>query len=313
MKDRCTNPRVASSPDYGGRGITICPRWLGPDGFQNFANDMGLRPRGKTLDRINPNGNYEPASVRWATSKVQANNKRSHWAARIAKEIDRRTADRIGAILAGPTSRPKAARLLNQAATQPGIPPVAKPFGADLVPLGLFLLSYSRHTYRPAMLRFLEILHLIVFLVGLVGIIFGLVAVGRGIAPVLWRLGNGLANRKIAVFAKGENLPSLKNLLLDSKLMSGKNILEVTSPGDIGRASAATVYIVFWPDWAHDIDAILDQKPDSCALIVYSPYDLEGIAPAQMKKLDGKRHTAVTNFRGRLLNDIITSMITTTE
>jgi hypothetical protein len=164
-----------------------------------------------------------------------------------------------------------------------------------------------------SLVHFLEYLHLAVFIVGIVGIIFGAVAVLRGIAPVLWRLGSGLANRKIALFAKGENLPSLKNLLLDSKLIQGKNIVEVTKPGDIGRANAATVYIVFWHDWADDIDAILSQKPDSCALIVYSPYDLEKIPAAQMKKLDGKRHTAVTNFRGRLLNDIITSMITTTE
>jgi len=164
-----------------------------------------------------------------------------------------------------------------------------------------------------SLVQFLEYLHLFVFLVGIVGIILAVVAVARGIAPVLWRLGSGLANRKIALFAKGENLPSLRNLLLDSKLIRGKNIIEVTSPGDIGRANTATVYIVFWHDWEDDIDAILDQKPDSCALIVYSPYDLAKIPSAQMKKLDGKRHTAVTNFRGRLLNDIITSMITTTD
>lgn len=159
----------------------------------------------------------------------------------------------------------------------------------------------------------LEYAHLAVFIVGIITIIFGFVAVVRGIAPVLWRLGNGLANRKIALFAKGENAPSLKNLLLDSKLIQNKNIVEVNRPEDIGRAEAATVYIVVWHDFADDIDSILNQKPDSCALIVYSPYDQEMIPSAQMKKLDGTRHTAVTNFRGRLLNDVITSMITTTE
>jgi hypothetical protein len=159
----------------------------------------------------------------------------------------------------------------------------------------------------------LEYLHLAVFIVGIIATIIAAVAIARGIAPVLWRLGNGLANRKIALFAKAENLPSLKHLLLDSKLIHADNILEVTAAGDIGRATEATVYIFFWHDWVDDIDAILNQKPDSCALIVYSPYDREKIPPEQMKKLDGKRHTAVTNFRGRLLNDVITSMITTTE
>lgn len=163
------------------------------------------------------------------------------------------------------------------------------------------------------LVHFLEYAHLAVFLIGIITIIFGVVAVVRGIAPVLWRLGNGLANRKIALFATRENATSLKNLLLDSKLIQNNNIVEVNRPEDMGRAEAATVYLVVWHDFADDIDAILNQKPDSCALIVYSPYDQEQIPSAQMKKLDGKRHTAVTNFRGRLLNDIITSMITTTE
>jgi hypothetical protein len=161
--------------------------------------------------------------------------------------------------------------------------------------------------------QLLDFLHRTVFLIGILGSLLAIVGVARGILPVLWRLGTGLANRKIALFAKAENLLSLKHLLLDTKLISSKNIVEVTSAGDIGRASAATVYVVFWHDWADHIDGILDQKPDSCALIVYSPYDREKIPQEQMKKLDGKRHTCVTNFRGRLLNDIILSMITTTD
>src|SRR5213592_4110388 len=124
-----------------------------------------------------------------------------------------------------------------------------------------------------SLVQFLEYVHLAVFLIGIITIIFGVVAIMRGIAPVLWRLGNGLVNRKIALFARGENASSLKNLLLDSKLIQNKNIVEVNRPEDIGRAEAATVYIVVWHDFADDIDAILNQKPDSCSLIVYSPYD----------------------------------------
>lgn len=83
MVSRCTDPRNSSYPDYGGRGIKICERWQGPDGFINFLADMECRPPGKSLDRINPNGNYEPGNVRWATAKMQANNQRRHWAARV--------------------------------------------------------------------------------------------------------------------------------------------------------------------------------------------------------------------------------------
>ena len=76
MVRRCFNRKSDNYPDYGARGITVCERWRGPLGFQNFLADMGERPRGKTLDRKNANGNYERSNCRWATNHVQALNKR---------------------------------------------------------------------------------------------------------------------------------------------------------------------------------------------------------------------------------------------
>jgi hypothetical protein len=76
MIDRCLNPRNAAYKRYGGRGITVCWRWIGRRGFENFLSDMGPMPGVKySLDRLDNDGNYEPTNCRWATHKMQQNNK----------------------------------------------------------------------------------------------------------------------------------------------------------------------------------------------------------------------------------------------
>jgi hypothetical protein len=73
MWSRCTCTKHNSFKDYGGRGIAICDRWKV---FENFLADMGERPAGLTLDRINNDKGYEPGNCRWATRSEQQRNQR---------------------------------------------------------------------------------------------------------------------------------------------------------------------------------------------------------------------------------------------
>ena len=77
MINRCTNEEHDSYGSYGGRGISVCDRWLDPEhGFDSFVKDMGKRPAGFTLDRIDNDGNYAPENCRWADAVTQQRNTR---------------------------------------------------------------------------------------------------------------------------------------------------------------------------------------------------------------------------------------------
>lgn len=77
MRRRCSDPKHPRYADYGGRGVRVCRQWNAPGtGFAAFLRDVGERPPGKTLDRIDCNGNYAPGNVRWATLIEQRWNRR---------------------------------------------------------------------------------------------------------------------------------------------------------------------------------------------------------------------------------------------
>ena len=76
MKDRCHNTKNKKYHRWGGRGIKVCSRWL--NSFQNFYDDMGVKPAHTSLDRIDNDGNYTPENCRWVDVMVQANNTRAN-------------------------------------------------------------------------------------------------------------------------------------------------------------------------------------------------------------------------------------------
>lgn len=73
MKDRCYNKNNIQFSDWGGRGISVCEEWFD---FTKFLSDMGERPEGTTIDRVDVNKNYCKENCKWSTYKEQANNKR---------------------------------------------------------------------------------------------------------------------------------------------------------------------------------------------------------------------------------------------
>jgi len=85
MKSRCLNKNHKSYKHYGDRGIKVCKRWM--NSFENFVDDMGDRPDGMSIERIDNEGGYEPKSCKWATSKEQSLNKRLYTQKKRRKNI----------------------------------------------------------------------------------------------------------------------------------------------------------------------------------------------------------------------------------
>ena len=101
MLSRCLNPKHPRFHQYGGRGVKVCDRWRGPDGFKNFFADMGRKPSADlTLDRTDPTGNYEPSNCRWISFDANRRNRRGAYRITEAeRERRRRTPPRVYAAM----------------------------------------------------------------------------------------------------------------------------------------------------------------------------------------------------------------------
>lgn len=142
----------------------------------------------------------------------------------------------------------------------------------------------------------------------LISLLYGLYIILSGVVPVWIRLGRGLANKKIAIYAEIE-FQDFRDLLLDSGLFKSKNIERITS-ASLKKGERHTMMLVNYEEFKDQIIEILKYKRDSDSLIIYAPQsriDLD-----VMNEINRNRNSIVVNFKGRLLNDILTSMITTT-
>ncbi len=129
----------------------------------------------------------------------------------------------------------------------------------------------------------------------------------KGVIPVWYRIGIGLSKRKVAIFADKE-YSNLDSLIKDSKIF---NETIKIHKNDIKKAETETIFLVHWGEYKSKIDKIIEIKKTSTALIVYSPQGADKIDQASLKKIDNEPNSVIVNFRGRLLNDIFTSVITT--
>ena len=152
--------------------------------------------------------------------------------------------------------------------------------------------------------------------VSTVFIISGFIAtaywVARGALPLLMRLGIGLSKRKIAVFVKKEHA-DLVDFIVDSGIFRPKNVIGI-SPDSISKAKEekATIYLVYWEDFQQAaLEKIIQGKEYSTALIVYVPHGVNAIGPNMLERINKEPNSTVVRFRGRLLNDILTSVLTT--
>ncbi len=131
----------------------------------------------------------------------------------------------------------------------------------------------------------------------------------KGVVPVWYRLGLGLSIRRIAIFGSAEAFESLKNTLIDSKIFKQKNIVHI-SADNIDKAKDETIFLVDWGTFADKIEQVFSARRNNQTPIVIYAKPVS-IPQEKMNDIGNRANTVVVNFRGRLLNDLLTSLITT--
>lgn len=144
---------------------------------------------------------------------------------------------------------------------------------------------------------------------GVIGFLYKVICWIFGITPIVIRLGIALWKRKVAIFGSVEVFESIKSSLLDSKIFKEKNIVHIKSD-NIDKANDETIFLVDWETSGSQIEQIFSARSNhQTAIVIYAKP--ASIPQEKMSDIANRANTVVVNFRGRLLNDILTSLITT--
>jgi hypothetical protein len=142
-----------------------------------------------------------------------------------------------------------------------------------------------------------------------IALIYRLACWTFGITPIVFRLGIALWRRKVAIFGSADRFESLKMSLIDSNIFKKKNIIHISSD-NIDKAKDVTIFLVDWETFGDKTEQIFSaRKNHQTAIVIYAKP--ASIPQEIMNDIANRANTVVVNFRGRLLNDILTSLITT--
>lgn len=156
---------------------------------------------------------------------------------------------------------------------------------------------------------FFTIIGGILSIIAIGGLIFAIYLSFRGFFPVWYKLGTSLSNRKIAIFSDSK-FNELKSTLIDSGIFKEKNIIKIDKES-IKKGEDITFFIVHYLSYKDNIEEIINLKNDSDAMIIYAPQSEGFIDESVVNILNLQRNTIIVNLRGRLLNDTLVSMMTT--
>ncbi len=142
-----------------------------------------------------------------------------------------------------------------------------------------------------------------------IGIIYRIVCIVLGISPLVFRIGKALWRRKVAIIGSAEAYSSLKECIADTDIFKKENVIYIPID-NIDKAKDHTLLIVDWETSSNQIDVIFSARRNhNTAVIIFAKAG--SIPHEKMSEIANKSNTVVVNFKGRLLNDILNSLITT--